>query len=185
MTMKLGAALTGAALLLASPVMGQTITGNYPALPTLADQLGVSQLAPTSILPSDLLTTSRIENVPYDGGSSVEVVGYSALPLSDFASAGSVSSLQSQVQNLAAQYAHLASETRWKLTNGIALASTLDMVRPAAGDANRFGGLMSAFDGRLAAGANYMRQEGRFDIGVAGGFANGASMGKASVGVSW
>lgn len=164
--------------------VGQTIPANYPNFPNIPQTTGgVSQLTSTPVQPTDLVNTFRIVNSPLVPGPLLE--GYSALPLSSFAFASDIASTNSELASLQAAQQRFAGEVRSKLANGVALAGAMDMIRPAAGMANRFGGQVTDYDGRAAVAFNYMHQSGRFDVGAAAGFASGGAMGKLGAGVSW
>ncbi len=148
----------------------QSFPANYTPLPTNSEALGVGITRSTPVLSSDFVELHRI--IPSaDGANGLLITGIGALPLSDFASASDL--------------ARSSGVMRAKVATGVALAGAMDMIRPAAGMSNRFGGQVSDYDGRAAAAFSYMHQSGRYDVGAAGGFASGAAMGKVSAGVSW
>jgi hypothetical protein len=155
----------------------QTFPSTTTQLPTRSRCLGCIDPGPTAVQQTDLIFLYRPRPAP-GGENGLRLDDYGALPLSAFASASELGAFRDQL-------GEGLGRIDKRLSRGVALSSATDLQRPAAGAANRLGGMITTYGGETATGFSYARQSRGVDLGVAVGLTRGESMGKASVGFSW
>lgn len=145
-------------------------------------------------LPQGLTGPGSAASIYVEGGymDPTASAGFSVfrgnVPLSAFASQSQVTDLNARIDAFVdeqrASYQRAADEQRLAF-RGVALASSLSSLAPAAGKSNRIAAGMASFAGETAMSVNYSHQSGNFDFGLGVAMSSGDGLGKASVGFSW